>query len=802
MPTGTRHRDYGSGDELPLIDGDAAFRGVDERIAPALLPSGMVSKAKNLRFRNGAAEPRGGHVILPCLPTDGLTRWGEAYGAATIADPGGEEYAIIAADGGLWKVKPFMPAEQIQSPFGYLMDEDLDFLVDEDGKPLELSDGAAGVKPFYQIVQAFNTQIVIRGEDKVAMVMRNLADGFDYVEQTGQGDGTLPIPGSAFGLFLGNRMFLETARDQVVAGDVLDYTRYSQFDDFRINQGDNDRLVAMVAVADGDNSILMLKDQSCWLASNVKGDLSSLNLRNVTRKYGCVAPWSVVDFGVDVAWISERGIVTLGLTQQNELQGTARTLSDPLETTMRRVRWDHIANAVAEYHDNYLYFAVPADDPTILSRTELAPSMDYDAAEITVSGLEVGARYRYTQGRASDLYFRLGNSRYDGDADFTATSTSININGTPGEAVACSIKKILHEGVNNLVLVYDTFTQAWAGTDEFDGMNICRFFKLTINGSLRLCYVTFDGEVRIVEEHGAQDEIFSPPTPAYIDLIVVDYPHTTSGQTVQIGGGTLVSVGPGLSNAGTAWAAGGLLPDIGNRLWTDSDTGYATTNSTVWTTGGLTIQQLDRGIRVWSADATLPDVKINGVSVTSSGYYGTNVDATEPEAFCYLDCSTDQVVAQSAIATELLTRGYHGAQPWQKRFTDARLIVDTWDPTLTITAETPGPGETETLVSAWTRDRALLATGDTWATTNSGDDHGDRGREDYSVVLDDGQDGVDLGVNGVNLDQMQSYEHHESLSRTQDWFCQLRITNTTGRATVKACHVNARAGKRSYGATI
>jgi len=53
-----------STDSIPTFDGDEAFIGVDMRLPPQNLPNGLVSEARNARFRYGVAEPRKGLQYL------------------------------------------------------------------------------------------------------------------------------------------------------------------------------------------------------------------------------------------------------------------------------------------------------------------------------------------------------------------------------------------------------------------------------------------------------------------------------------------------------------------------------------------------------------------------------------------------------------------------------------------------------------------------------------------------------------------------------------------------------------------
>lgn len=774
-----RHRQYADLDTPETPDGDVGWRGVDERTDPAQLRPGFLSYAENSRFRNQICEGRMGDHLLLMMKTNGDTPFGEIYTALRFEDPvTGQELWLVAADGGVYRTAPGNVAVSVSVPAG-----------------VTLTPATA-----VQFVQCFNVVILLRGDTADPLVMRNFTDGFEFInEQTLEGTGTLPIPRSSFGYYFQNRLLLVNDGDEVAVSDVLDYTRYSVFNDFKINKGDNDRLVAIHAL--NDATLLMLKDQSVWVVENVYGDLADIRLRNVTRKYGCLAPWSVVDYGKDVAWLSDRGVVTLRLTEQNEYQGTEVSLSDPLTRTLGRLNWAWIENAVAESWDNKLYFALPLDEAQVLDDTNYATTggSTYSTINLVLTGLTVGAKYMYSQNDADDLYLINGNHRLDGSGEFIAQSTTAQIFGTNGEAVTATVYEVLHEGVNNGVIVYDNVTQAWAGLDIRTGLNIKRWVKLTYHGRLRLGYVSWDGETRLYEE-GVEDEIFQEVADAYVDVLLVDYP--ANGVTLQVGGGTLVtSDASSETNSGAAsWGVNSNagLAQIGANLWSNTDRGFSSDNGTQWTSGGLTLQQIDRGVRFRSGSTTLPAIEVDAATITASGIYGTNVDSNEPEGCVYVDCIHGTLPTGTPIQTIWETRGYHGMKPGRTRFVDVQLDIETWDPTYTVTRLLDGVAESKVYQNAETKDRSLYQNGESWDTTNAGDDHETKHRQDYSIVLDDGQVGVLFGETGAELELMQSFQESFSLVQEEGRDCRLKITNTTGRLKLKSALVSAHGGTRAY----
>lgn len=134
-------------------------------------------------------------------------------------------------------------------------------------------------------------------------------------------------------------------------------------------------------------------------------------------------------------------------------------------------------------------------------------------------------------------------------------------------------------------------------------------------------------------------------------------------------------------------------------------------------------------------------------------------------------------ITPQAITTRVRTRAYQVGD--KARALSWQALVKTWAPNYTIRTVRQDYNRTETLEADVTRDNTAYAAHDTtaWSADNSNDDHGQPGREDYSVILPEA--GFNLG-SGVNFDA-----HQTSVERVpaQDvgWFWQLELENTSGR---------------------
>ena len=148
---------YGPRDEASQLAGDVAYVGVDERTSPQQLRPGYVAGAKNKRFRNGRAATRDGISLLPWGLDTGLTPFTEVYGGAVFADPNqGDEWIVIAADGGVWKTRPNATATAVPLPAGVTLTR----------------------ATFKKFVQANSAIVLLRGLETASLICDDLQTGF------------------------------------------------------------------------------------------------------------------------------------------------------------------------------------------------------------------------------------------------------------------------------------------------------------------------------------------------------------------------------------------------------------------------------------------------------------------------------------------------------------------------------------------------------------------------------------------------------------------------------------------------
>lgn len=160
---------------------------------------------------------------------------------------------------------------------------------------------------------------------------------------------------------------------------------------------------------------------------------------------------------------------------------------------------------------------------------------------------------------------------------------------------------------------------------------------------------------------------------------------------------------------------------------------------------------------------------------------------------------TYYTVQSQSISTRLVTRGYLGSVPGQKRFVRAQVLPVTWWPEFALSAQSDGPYEAQVLSGSITRDRTKYFTWNLpdYETDNSNDDFFAPKREDYSIELGAG-DTLDLGLNGVDPDLHQESQVKRLVQR-EGRYLQIVVDGSRGRTAIRGIEVAAVPGLRRGG---
>ena len=323
------------------VDGDSVFLGVNAKLRRELLEPGWCPAATNKVFATGAADTRPGfrmpvshRIETASLPANTFIR-----GSGVYSDPDGVEY-LVHAHG----ARAYFTREGSSG-----------FTIAYTG--LDTSDRI-------EVVQAFNQVLLFRGPGKVPWVWDgDINTTFVQASQVDPGAGLSPIPGATTAELMANRLFIPYSRDQIAVSDLLDYTAYdAALNDFNVNSGSDDAIVRVFPFT--NNSLLVFKDQSTHLISNIYGDLSEVRLDQINGEIGCAARRSVAMVGGDVFFLASDGVYRVQQIIQGRLQTGATPVSDPITPLIRRINENARGLCVGAVLGRYYYLAVPLDTAT------------------------------------------------------------------------------------------------------------------------------------------------------------------------------------------------------------------------------------------------------------------------------------------------------------------------------------------------------------------------------------------------------------------------------------------------------
>lgn len=838
-------RPYGPRDEASTEEGDSAFIGVDERLAPQQLPPGFVSRAKNMRFRDGRAGTREGISLLPWMKGTGLTPFTEVYGGAVFSDPNQSgQWILIAADGGVWKTRPNAVATPVPLPAGVTLtaatfkkfiqaNSAIILLRGFDDEPLQCTSLSQGFKTIpirnqWDVtfdhktnwiglgahnllagdplrftgagipaqVTAGQTYYVLDTPNADAFTIAAAPGGtqitFDDDDDVDSGtvevlDGAENIPPASEGIFHLNRLFLINGKDTVAVSDIGDFTRYQPIQSvFRINEGDSHTLLSIAQF--NEDTLLFFKSGSVLKALGISGDLSNASgPLNVTPAYGAAGPQAVAAYGNDLYWLtSELRVSSLRLTELNKEQGTNVALSDPLRQTFGRIAAGYASAARLAVYDGFLHCALPLDDAKLVSETELVPDgLTYTGPTTgtTIAGLTAGKIYQYTQGANGGMLVN-GTETLRGDANFVAQGASVDLY-PPDDS---------EEGDD--LAVTESLRPVLA-TGVNNAVAIYDFLNQAWCGTDEAPGVTlvkdwlkftYGGRERLgfIGADGwlhLYGEGFEDETLAPVDAPYVD---VLVEDTLSLLNASVQVNGGTLVQDATGGGQWDTQFDVARQnLWRNEtgDAGYDATTSNAWTAPDTVAQQIDYGVRFIATNGVLPEIKING-TVIANGL----------KNWAFVDSHSGNEIAPVAIESWVRGRAYLCQRQAAKRYTCLAVQLATWSPKYTIKTLLQGIGLENAYVEDQTRDRLKYFNQfdkNDWDPTNANEDFAAPGREDYSWQATN--DGILLGADGVNFDAHQEYVHRAPISERGLWL-QLDITNTDGRLELVAVAMEAQAG--------
>ncbi len=360
-----------------LREGDVTFLGVNQRLAPDKLAPGLVSDARNCRFREGRPVTRGGVTVRWIGPeADPRSPYAMPAGGAIYRTDDGQEWIITASGNKVYRAKTHQAGTEIPLPAGTTLPNRVEFT--QAGKnlylwrgfdlePLELTDG-------------------------------DFATGFTAVTQTtsgsGNGTGTLTIPNGKQAIYYQERLWVvgrdSDGNEGIFISDVLNFTRYSLRNQFRIESGSEDALLAVYPF--GNNAIIAFKSRSVHSRFNLipdnSGDLTTAQGEVLSNTHGLVSPYAVTQAGKDIFYFSTNGLTSVRLSEEGRLKGTDLPLDQDMQALWRRINWKAVGNSALATWDSKLYWTLPVDGSQVCNAVAV-----YDLQTQTWQGTDEGVPF-------------------------------------------------------------------------------------------------------------------------------------------------------------------------------------------------------------------------------------------------------------------------------------------------------------------------------------------------------------------------------------------------------------------------
>ena len=214
-----------------------------------------------------------------------------------------------------------------------------------------------------------------------AQVPDDPTDTIVYGKPLSQGRGFTRMPAPPWGVYHQRRLLVpffytttgtpgsatiadRNVRDEFLFSDIFDANTYDQLQNqFRVTAGIADYLQWIHPFTD-DNAVAFNRN-SIHLISGLSGSLTDVTIKEITREAGLVAQKSVVTIGNRIFFLSDSGIYATEFGDLYNLRGAGLPLSEAIDPVIKRINTDYAKNAIAIYHDNRYWIAVPLDNSTV-----------------------------------------------------------------------------------------------------------------------------------------------------------------------------------------------------------------------------------------------------------------------------------------------------------------------------------------------------------------------------------------------------------------------------------------------------
>jgi hypothetical protein len=338
---------YGRLDSRLVEDGDNAFTGVDMTRDRALLQPGTLARSENKRLRIGAAATRLGNV----QPADfNVPFVKKLIGSGIYSNPNGDEVMLVA---------------ELDATYVWAL---------QYGKDAFKVNLAAG-----QTLAGFGAVEFVQAFDKVLMLRRPGATGvplewdgtightFDPVVAPAGSFSVIPVvwqgePFQSRVLYYAAQFPALPWSYQFIMSDILQYAGYDPaLATFNVNAGESDWITRIWPYF--DQGVVVFKKRTIHLAQNFNIDPRLMTERILSKVIGLCATKCVLEWGPDLAFLSEPGgIYRLNQPVQNLIATDPLPISERIQSVIDRINWGTAGVwACAKALGEYGYFGVPLD---------------------------------------------------------------------------------------------------------------------------------------------------------------------------------------------------------------------------------------------------------------------------------------------------------------------------------------------------------------------------------------------------------------------------------------------------------
>lgn len=769
---------------------------MNDRVAPERLQPNQFALGKNIETRYGGVRSRRGSWRV-----DG-----------SLTDNNSDEMTVVGS--GIHKYTEVGKSDLILTAM-YREDDDQTviyrsaFPVKDYRRALELPKTLQGSVPV-RFAQAYGYTYAFPDGGTPIRWSGDFNDDFEYVPNGVSG----AMPEARDGVYAYNRLWLIEGDDTIIASDLLDANWDRINNEFRVEQGDGTRLVALRPFSNGN--LIAFKERGIAVITGANNFVTTadMTMQFIDDRIGCVAPDTAVPIGKDVFFLGREGVWTIQQTSEQNAQLVELPLSEPIWGLIQDINWQYAENFSATHHDNYYILAVSVEGSEYPNRL-----LVYDLLSRSWVGY-------WEHGGTPKTFQRVGVVDHLGKQFMLGLesngSTNVMLRGDTKDLLE-STKSFMDGGITE----FETYFSGTAypnGTDGFDlsehtDGRIDMVVRFDPTGSLTFTYNQFfgppfgTGASRYVQGYWTVDGNYDMTSLGFRHLapstkwdgVVDGVPNLVDGAFHNI---SLVHDGvePWCEIDGevyrfrfvnetdkTAW-----LDTIWNNLGFcyNSVTGAANTLktcdlayvsiSTEYKTAAPHTTEISRwvapmlpgeeGKAYYWIDDTIREVSYPVDGAGYNAYLQANASA---EYDTYSGSATDD------ITSELKTRGYtHGGELIQKSAYRGEVRFEHGQPSVTATMNSDKPFDTETLASLNAKTYSLTdydIHGKTaWVQDNSNDDFATPFREDYApIALNGAGSGVDIGTNGLDLDVYAEHTELFSSLAVAGWV-QFTLTNTQG----------------------